>query len=138
MSSKADLIRQWSERSRQALPAGSGRLEMLHRAIEGAAANEFGGGGDSRTPRPIVRSLPTEVLEQKHARWTLDLESRVGRHDLIWGEPHGPSADWTRGAMLGNGDLGVAVYGFPDNLSMVFGKTDLWDRRDPGRGFLPQ
>jgi hypothetical protein len=138
MTSKADLIRQWSERSRQAVPEGSGRIEMLQRAIEGAAANEFGGGGKSGLPRPLVNSLPTEVLENIHARFTLDLESRVRRHDLIWGEPHGPSADWTRGAMLGNGDLGVAVYGFPDNLSMAFGKTDLWDRRDPGRGFLPQ
>ncbi len=139
MTSKADLVRQWSERARRALPTDSGRTEMLRRAIQGAAANEFAAGNLPQTPRPlIVRSLPTETLPQKQARWTLDLESRVGRHDLTWGEPYGPSADWTRGAMLGNGDLGVAVHGFPDNLSMVFGKTDLWDRRDPGRGFLPQ
>ena len=40
--------------------------------------------------------------------------------------------------MLGNGDLGAAVFGYPDNYTLALGKADLWDRRDPGRGFLPE
>ena len=95
---------------------------------------------ESLAERPracVVRELPTQVLTEQYNRWSVDLAASVGEHDLVWADPDGPSADWTLGAMLGNGDMGAAVYGYPDNYTLVLGKTDLWDRRDPGRGFLP-
>src|SRR5262245_5239379 len=33
--------------------------------------------------------------------------------------------------LLGNGDVGVAVYGPPECLTLQVGKNDIWDYRDP-------
>ncbi len=36
---------------------------------------------------------------------------------------------WYEGVPLGNGDLGMIVYGSDDRLTFAVGKNDLWDRR---------
>ncbi len=48
----------------------------------------------------------------------------------------GPDA-WYEGALLGNGDLGVVVYGASDELFFAVGKNDFWDRRSSARFFKP-
>ena len=37
--------------------------------------------------------------------------------------------EWYHGAPLGNGDLGVIVYGQPGEILYTIGKNDVWDRR---------
>ena len=39
------------------------------------------------------------------------------------------SNKWYEGAPLGNGDLGMIVYGSENRLTFAVGKNDLWDRR---------
>ena len=39
------------------------------------------------------------------------------------------SEDWYEGALLGNGDLGVVVFGADDQITFAVGKNDVWDRR---------
>jgi len=39
------------------------------------------------------------------------------------------SEQWYEGALLGNGDLGVVVYGASDRITFGVGKNDMWDRR---------
>ena len=68
------------------------------------------------------------VMTEKHNRFTVDLENLIGRHDMLWGRPDGPPADWRRGAPIGNGDFGAIISGYPDNLTFALGKTDLWVR----------
>ena len=36
---------------------------------------------------------------------------------------------WYEGALLGNGDVGVVVFGADDRLTFAVGKNDFWDRR---------
>ncbi|MDD5706188.1 MAG: glycoside hydrolase N-terminal domain-containing protein [Kiritimatiellae bacterium] len=58
---------------------------------------------------------------------------------MLWKAPL-PS-DWRYGAPLGNGDFGAVLHGAPRDLTLVFGKTDVWDRRNddssqyPGKTF---
>ncbi|MBI4474700.1 MAG: glycoside hydrolase N-terminal domain-containing protein, partial [Acidobacteria bacterium] len=59
------------------------------------------------------------------------------RHDMIWGEPHGPPADWRAGAPIGNGDFGAMIYGYPDSMSFVLGKTDVWNRCNDDQSRFP-
>src|SRR5262245_61114489 len=35
------------------------------------------------------------------------------------------------GMILGNGDIGVSVFGAPEKISLHVGKNDIWDYRDP-------
>ena len=74
------------------------------------------------------------VLPELATRFRIDLPDLLDRHDMDW--PEGPPADWKRGAPLGNGDFGAVVYGFPDALSFVIGKTDVWDRRNDERSWF--
>jgi len=69
-----------------------------------------------------------ETLTEQHNRFAADLGGLIGRHDMVWGEPDGPSADWRRGAPIGNGDFGAIISGYPDNLTFALAKTDLWVR----------
>ena len=74
-----------------------------------------------------IRNSST-VMPEEHLRFKVDLGARLSRYDMVWGPPAGPPASWREGAPIGNGDFGALIYGYPDNLSFVLGKTDLWDR----------
>jgi alpha-L-fucosidase 2 len=63
------------------------------------------------------------------ARFDTESSEGLGRHNLRWTGPAGPSGFWVEGAPLGNGDFGALVYGGPENLTFLLGKTDLWVRR---------
>ena len=41
-----------------------------------------------------------------------------------------PPADTDHGLLLGNGDIGVSVFGAPDCITLQVGKNDIWDYRD--------
>jgi hypothetical protein len=41
------------------------------------------------------------------------------------------------GLLLGNGDIGAAVFGAPEYLRLQIGKNDIWDYRDPVDGLRP-
>ena len=56
---------------------------------------------------------------------TLPVRERLPVHDREFSV----SNNWYEGALLGNGDLGVTVYGTDDLLTFAVGKNDFWDRR---------
>ena len=45
--------------------------------------------------------LPRQFLSPERTRFALDLAHLLDRHDMIWGAPHGPPADWRAGAPCG-------------------------------------
>lgn len=48
-----------------------------------------------------------------------------------------PPADSYQGLLLGNGDIGVSVFGGPELLTLQVGKNDIWDYRCPMDGKRP-
>ncbi|MFC1452006.1 glycoside hydrolase N-terminal domain-containing protein [Verrucomicrobiota bacterium] len=85
----------------------------------------------------VIGTVPDEVLPEELCRFRVDAESHLAAHDMVWGAPHGPPAHWVQGAPIGNGDLGAMVYGYPDNLTLALGKSDVWVRLDRGRSNWP-
>jgi alpha-L-fucosidase 2 len=61
-------------------------------------------------------------------RMKVDWPKLVSGQDIIL---RTPPSDPVRGQLLGNGDIGVSVYGPPDCIIMQVGKNDIWDYRDP-------
>ena len=78
--------------------------------------------------RHVSFATEKHVLPERFIRFATDIQKRISRYDMVWGEPSGPPASWREGAPIGNGDFGAMVSGYPDNLSFVLGKTDIWDR----------
>lgn len=52
----------------------------------------------------------------------------MASHDLTVTRP---APDSYQGLLLGNGDIGVSLYGPPELLTLHVGKNDIWDYRDP-------
>lgn len=77
------------------------------------------------------------TMPENHLRFRVDLEKRIAYHDMEWPACEGLPTGWAHGAPLGNGDFGTVVSGYPDNLTFVLGKTDVWDRSGPGRSDFP-
>ncbi|MCX6623762.1 MAG: glycoside hydrolase N-terminal domain-containing protein, partial [Acidobacteria bacterium] len=71
----------------------------------------------------------------KHPRFEIDLEALLDRHDMQWID-YLP-ADWMEGAPLGNGDIGALLSGYPDNLSIVLSKSDVWNRQNDNESYFP-
>ena len=45
------------------------------------------------------------------------------------------TSEWVEGLPMGNGDLGLMLYGGPERLQMLFNKSNVWDYRvEPGQG----
>ena len=61
-------------------------------------------------------------------RLDVDWPNLISGQDIILTTP--PQST-VHGLLLGNGDIGVSVYGPPDNIVLQVGKNDLWDYRDP-------
>jgi len=76
-------------------------------------------------------------MSTEGARYRIDLESLLTRSDMVWGDPDGPPADWRAGSPIGNGDFGAMVYGYPDSMGLVLGKSDVWDRRNDEQSYFP-
>ena len=69
-------------------------------------------------------------MADRYLRMQCDPLEKVAGHTF---ERSGSVLDWRRALFVGNGDIGAAVHGFPDNLTFHIGKTDIWwDNRDPG------
>jgi hypothetical protein len=60
-------------------------------------------------------------------RMRVDWPALVARGDVTLSKPPGDSY---QGLILGNGDVGVSLFGPPDRLTLHIGKNDLWDYRD--------
>ena len=81
--------------------------------------------------------LPRQSLSARRTRFSIDLAQLLDRHDMVWGAPQGPPADWRAGAPVGNGDFGAMIYGYPDAMGFVLGKSDVWNRQnDEGSQFI--
>lgn len=93
-------------------------------------------GTESREQR-LIRQLPRERMVSDQARFRIDLDTLLDRHDMVWGKPDGPPADWKAGAPIGNGDFGAMIYGYPETLSFVLGKNGLWNRQNDSSSFFP-
>ncbi|MCL5098918.1 MAG: glycoside hydrolase family 95 protein [Candidatus Omnitrophica bacterium] len=61
-------------------------------------------------------------------RFEVDWPGLVSGQDLILTTPPQSAV---HGLLLGNGDIGVSVYGAPEIIILQVGKNDLWDYRDP-------
>jgi hypothetical protein len=85
----------------------------------------------------LLGELPRETLVSDQVRFRVDLSGLLDRHDMVWGKPDGPPADWKAGAPIGNGDFGAMVYGYPDALSFVLGKNGVWNRQNDTESFFP-
>ena len=57
---------------------------------------------------------------------TSRFEDFLSRHDPVW---ELPAKKWEQGLPLGNGDLGVMVWGSGNPLMFTLGKTDWWETR---------
>ncbi|MHB9132421.1 MAG: glycosyl hydrolase family 95 catalytic domain-containing protein [Armatimonadota bacterium] len=77
-----------------------------------------------------------EIMPADASRFSTDLSAYLFRHNMVWTGEAGPPGFWSYGAPLGNGDFGALVYGGPENLTYVLGKTDLWVRRAE-RSYFP-
>lgn len=82
-----------------------------------------------KTPIVPSDSLPTQVMSPDNARFKVDLDKLLDPHNMTWKGEEMPVYFYD-GALLGNGDMGVMIYGYPDNLHIVLSKTDVWDRRN--------
>jgi len=72
-------------------------------------------------PTPAPKPAPAQGgPEQSRFR------SLLARHDPVW---EMPAETWQQGLPLGNGDLGVMVWGSGDPLFFTLDKTDLWEKR---------
>lgn len=60
-------------------------------------------------------------------RFNVDWPSLVSTADVIVASP---LPDVKQGLRLGNGDIGISVYGPPNLLTFQVGKNDIWDYRD--------
>ncbi len=67
-----------------------------------------------------------DVIFWEGARFQVDLRSFMSQHDIVYQRP---TNDRIEGLLLGNGDLGLTVYGSPERLLINVGKNDVWDRR---------
>jgi len=90
---------------------------------------------DSAHPLPAWCRRNREVMPAEAAPCAFDLPERLTRHNPRWGGEE-PAGCWVDGAPLGNGDFGAMIYGPPENLTCILGKTDLWIRSTE-RSFFP-
>jgi alpha-L-fucosidase 2 len=83
----------------------------------------------------ILSSDVNQVLSDRWNRFTMDpLTYLEAHHHLQYDDPQ---ARWVNGLPMGNGDLGVMMYGPPDATTFCFGKTDLWDYTPFGESSFP-
>jgi hypothetical protein len=61
-------------------------------------------------------------------RLDVDWPNLISGQDIVLKTPPQSAV---HGLLLGNGDIGVSVYGPPENIVLQVGKNDLWDYRDP-------
>ena len=84
-----------------------------------------------KTPASLAEErLPRQSLSAQRSRFSIDLAQLLDRHDMVWGDDQGPAADWRAGAPVGNGDFGAMIYGYPDAMGFVLGKSDVWNRQN--------
>jgi alpha-L-fucosidase 2 len=61
-------------------------------------------------------------------RMNIDWSKLVSEQDIIITTP---PDDTVSGLLLGNGDIGVSMFGSPTCITFQVGKNDIWDYRDP-------
>jgi alpha-L-fucosidase 2 len=85
-----------------------------------------------KCPRQIPVSLALLASVVSMAGAVDTATQHVARHKAIFVEPprHVPSPGMPDGPLLGNGDVGVAIAGPPQEQRFYIGKNDFW-RRDP-------
>jgi len=84
----------------------------------------------------LAAQAPSNNEEARsYLRFQPDLDDLLAPHDMVW-RNRLPS-NWREGAPLGNGDFGVLISGEPDNLSLSFAKSDVWDERNDDRSVFP-
>jgi hypothetical protein len=86
----------------------------------------------SGTPEPKTlreqKTVPiNRALEQRRDASASTRESNPPKNIPSWEQD--ASDIWYEGALLGNGDLGVSVFGANDQITFAIGKNDFWDRR---------
>ena len=60
--------------------------------------------------------------------------TRAAEYQIVLSQP---AWRWSEGTILGNGDLGLMVYGSPDRLVLAVNKSDVWDYRHPEHPVVP-
>jgi len=85
--------------------------------------------------RGLLSALPEEVMPDHHLRVRCDPVQRCGTNNF---EREGSVLDWRQAMPVGNGDLGAAIHGYPDNYTLHIAKNDVWwDDREEGTDPFP-
>src|SRR4051812_17211968 len=79
----------------------------------------------------LVACLEVQGSSIPGTRFKVDWPRLISASDVI---VTAPLPDVNHGLRLGNGDLGISVYGSPNLLTFHVGKNDLWDYRDAMEG----
>jgi len=73
--------------------------------------------------RGLLATLPEEAMTDRWLRVRCDPVWRCGTNNF---EREGSVLDWRKALPIGNGDIGAAVMGYPDNYTLHIGKNDVW------------
>jgi len=73
--------------------------------------------------RGLLSELPEEVMSDRWLRVKCDPVWRCGTNNF---EREGSVLDWRKALPIGNGDIGAAVHGYPDNYTFHIAKNDVW------------
>ncbi len=79
--------------------------------------------------RGQLTELPEETMPDRHLRVTCDPVRRCGANNF---EREGSVLDWRKALPIGNGDVGAAIHGYPDNYTFHIAKNDVWWDNLPG------
>ncbi len=79
--------------------------------------------------RGLLAELPEERMSDRHLRVRCDPVWRCGTNNF---EREGSVLDWRKGLPIGNGDIGAAIHGYPDNYTFHIAKNDVWWDNLPG------
>lgn len=89
----------------------------------------------SQPYRGLLSVLPEDVMPDRRLRVKCDAVARCGRNNF---EREGSVLDWRKGLPIGNGDIGAAIHGYPDNYTFHIAKNDVWwDDTDDGDNPFP-
>ncbi len=79
--------------------------------------------GYAQPNRGLLDELPEQVMTSRFLRVKCDPVRRCGSNNL---ERPGSTLDWRKALPIGNGDIGAAIMGYPDNYTLHIAKNDVW------------
>ncbi len=73
--------------------------------------------------RGLLGELPEQTMSARFLRVKCDPVRRCGINNI---DRQGSTLDWRKALPIGNGDIGAAIMGYPDNYTLHIAKNDVW------------